>query len=388
VEEYAKTKELKRYTPNDDDLQICRCMFDMLGNELYQIWVPFVNSINWTNCENRRNLPKFQDIIRAVTFFSVKQRECINGCYVSTIEDFDKALLIYTGTSKNNATNLSELEREVFAYIIQHRHVTLKDVMTLRKVSHTRALTIMSGRDGKGGLLAKVLGLNKVDRTTTKGGKDEDKISNRETVYEYTGCAGGLEIYDTVAVLDTNIAAEEIASYKKMLAEESVTTVTQLSPNCHPPHGTVKPTTLERVKACVTLKRENDIEKKHTHVLPDGYEKSVCCDFTGSFPEDRVTHVDTVPNVDESSVASVGDTSGTVGDRGDSNHESHENNSGLLALLRKALVKFARDEYKGIVPDLDEFIRMFNAKVPEYKKTLGPVAVGYNAKQLHMRGWR
>jgi len=63
-------------------------------------------------------------------------------------------------------------------------------------------------------------------------------------------------------------------------------------------------------------------------------------------------------------------------------------NSDLIRLMRLALVKFAWDEYKGTVRDIDEFVRKFNAKVPEYCKALGRDAVGYNANQLHMRGWR
>jgi hypothetical protein len=63
-------------------------------------------------------------------------------------------------------------------------------------------------------------------------------------------------------------------------------------------------------------------------------------------------------------------------------------NSDLTGLLRRALVKLARDEYKGIVRDRDEFIRRFNTKVSEYVKALGVDVVAYNAKTLHMRGWR
>lgn len=63
-------------------------------------------------------------------------------------------------------------------------------------------------------------------------------------------------------------------------------------------------------------------------------------------------------------------------------------NSDQIGLLRRALVKFAKDEYNGTILDVDEFTRKFNLKVPEYWKALGKDVVGYNANKLHMRGWR
>jgi len=66
----------------------------------------------------------------------------------------------------------------------------------------------------------------------------------------------------------------------------------------------------------------------------------------------------------------------------------HALNSDTVSLLKKALIKCALDEYKGVVPDIDEFIRMFNNKTPEYKNAFGKDAVGFNANKLHMRGWK
>jgi hypothetical protein len=60
----------------------------------------------------------------------------------------------------------------------------------------------------------------------------------------------------------------------------------------------------------------------------------------------------------------------------------------LLPLLRQALVKLAKEEYHSTVPNLDEFVRNFNSRTPDYKKSLGPVAVGNEARKLKMKGWR
>jgi len=60
----------------------------------------------------------------------------------------------------------------------------------------------------------------------------------------------------------------------------------------------------------------------------------------------------------------------------------------LLPLLRQALVKLAKEEYHSTVLDLDEFVREFNSRTPDYKKSLGLVAVGNEARKMKIRGWR
>lgn len=63
-------------------------------------------------------------------------------------------------------------------------------------------------------------------------------------------------------------------------------------------------------------------------------------------------------------------------------------NSGLSNLLRRALAKFAKTEYKSNVPDVSEFVSEFNKRTPEYVEQLGQKAVMYNAERMKARGWR
>jgi hypothetical protein len=185
--------------------------------------------VKWTNIENRRNFPKFLDILRSVTFFSLLQRQNVNGYHLSDIEDFDRALEIYEGTSKNNATNLSDLEIKVLKYVEKNGPVTLKQLMKFLDVSRTRVIHILHGKDGKGGMFAKVPQLNKIGRSKTEWAKDEEKITTRENLYEYTGPKLGFEIYDTVAKIDRIKAEEEREKFIEKLSEESVTSVTSVT---------------------------------------------------------------------------------------------------------------------------------------------------------------
>ncbi|MDM7918343.1 MAG: toprim domain-containing protein, partial [Methanosarcina sp.] len=227
VYNHIKESELNLNLPVDDDVLICRCIFDILDKERYLIKIPYINAIEWTNIENRRNFPKFLDILRSVTFFNAMQRENINGYYLSDIEDFYKALDIYKGTSKNNATNLTDLEIKVLKHIESKGPVTLKNLMSFLEVSRTRVIHILHGKDGKGGMFAKVPQLNKIDQSKT----DDNKTTTRENLYEYNGPKLGFEIYDSVAKIDNVKAEEEREEFIKKLLGESVTTVTQCNPS-------------------------------------------------------------------------------------------------------------------------------------------------------------
>jgi hypothetical protein len=77
-----------------------------------------------------------------------------------------------------------------------------------------------------------------------------------------------------------------------------------------------------------------------------------------------------------------------IGNKGYPSPYGVANTAYLLPLLRQALVKLAKEEYHSTVLDLEEFVRDFNGRTPDYKKSLGSVAVGNEARKLKMRGWR
>lgn len=141
--------------------------------------------------------------------------------------------------------------------------------------------------------------------------------------------------------------------------------------------------------------------KKHIHISSMETKKGVCV-----FPEGTLKTVNSVNSVNSAShdsdhglnsacdvvnsvnSASADDDCALNSDAPKIKTPVDSVNSDIVSLLKRSLTKFAWDEYKGFVPDLDEFVRMFNAKVPDYKRSLGKDAIGYNAAQLHMRGWR
>jgi hypothetical protein len=243
----------------DDDVLICRCIFDILDKEQYIIIVPYINAIEWTNIENRRNFQKFLDIVRSITLFKVMQRQKLSGYYLSDIEDFDKALSVYNGTAKNNAINLTDQEMKVLKFI-EEKPATIQNLMHFLHVSRERVMQILNGKDGKSGMLAKVPELNKIDRSNTIDGKDGDKVTTRANVYEYNGPKLGFEIYDSVAMMNREKAEEERTIFIQKQSEGSVTTVIPCNPSVISEVVTLKPHTIDLINNNVTLKRINVIQ--------------------------------------------------------------------------------------------------------------------------------
>jgi hypothetical protein len=60
----------------------------------------------------------------------------------------------------------------------------------------------------------------------------------------------------------------------------------------------------------------------------------------------------------------------------------------LIPLLRQALLKLAKTEYHSTVLDLDDFVRNFNSRTPEFKKTLVSFVVENEARKLKIVGWK
>ena len=65
-----------------------------------------------------------------------------------------------------------------------------------------------------------------------------------------------------------------------------------------------------------------------------------------------------------------------------------EKDFSVSELLRKALKKFAWDEYNGVVGNIPVFVEKFNERSPEFKERLGNKAGLYNAEQLNAKGWK
>jgi hypothetical protein len=318
------------------------------------------------------------------------QRQKLSGYYLSDIEDFDKALSIYNGTAKNNATNLTDQEIKVLKFI-EEKPATIPNLMHFLHVSRERVMQILNGKDGKSGMLAKVPELNKIDRSNTIDGKDGDKVTTRANVYEYNGPKLGFEIYDSVATMNREMAEEERTIFIQKLSEESVTTVTPCNPSVTSEWVTLKPHTIDRIDGNVTLKRINVIQgncdntfSKGTIDLEIKEEKLIvpCSENMGYSVtlDNKSCHLNLISECN--STADGGVTYGNIG-------YTQENDEGIynaVGLLKRALRKYSKTCYNSTVDDVPGFVSNFNKKTPEYEQRVGYMIVLEEAEKLHNLG--
>ena len=168
----------------DDDVLVCRCIWEMLESEglpemspnggLYEIRIPFIKAITWTDIKHPRSFPFFMDMIRCMTLFKIKQREKVGNFYLATIDDYNQAKEIYKKMEHINATKLNTKEISILEYLAkQYRNqdnmVNLKKVSRMDLVEYLgkhhdmkqqNIIDVIHGKkDGDAGLLNKVTGL-------------------------------------------------------------------------------------------------------------------------------------------------------------------------------------------------------------------------------------
>lgn len=391
VYNYIKDKELDFDLSTEDDVLICQCIFDILDTERYVIKIPYINAIEWTNIENRRNFLKFLDILRSVTLFNVMQRQKLYDYYLSEIEDFNRALRIYQGTAKNNATNLTAQEIRVLKHIEEKKVVTTSGLVKFLGTSRERVMQILNGKNGKSGMLAKVAGLDKIDRSETVGGEYGDKVTTRENVYKYIGPQLGLEIYDSVAKMDLEKAEKEKTTFIQDRSKESVTTVTPNNLSVTSKGFTLKTTTVERIANNVTQKTINAIPdsgdnsfSKGTADVEINREKLVipCSENLGYSVtlDDKSCHLNLISECNSTAYGGV--TYSNIGYSQENDRSAYD----TIGLLKRALIKYSRTEYNCTVEDVPRFVASFNEKTPEFEERVGYMIVLEEAEKLHKCG--
>ena len=189
-----------------DDIETCKCIFDLIGLRTYDVRIPFAEAIIWNHEHNRRNQPKFFDIIRAVCLYKIHQREQLNGYFLATIEDYERAYEIYEKTTVQKNVNLTESEQKIINCFVQANQA--KDFYKNQKPGNAARLTyeqlealtginkpylkkLIVGKDAQSlGLGGKVKGL----------GSEGSGDGKQKKLLYYTGAAN-FEIYQKFSSL-------------------------------------------------------------------------------------------------------------------------------------------------------------------------------------------
>jgi len=196
---YEKQKERMKHSTsleNDPDILTCKCIFEIMFQNVYNVAAPYIDAISWNDKEHRRNHDKFLDMLAGITVYNFKKRDTINGMLVSTIDDYDRAIKIYDRTARSNALCLNEEEQMILRGLSSGRELTSKELYTkVKDLGYNRSEKTMTrtikGEKGTTGMLKKVNDLKEwIDMETTPveiNGEKIKNVSRRVQKYQYDG---------------------------------------------------------------------------------------------------------------------------------------------------------------------------------------------------------
>jgi len=342
-------------------------------------------------------------LLQAVTLFRFKKRVTVHNGIVSTLDDYDRALRIYNGTAANNATNLNGKEMSIMKVIqgSPARTITFTEIQEKTGLKETSLRYTIDGRNGSEGLLGKVKGLYKLDKSETiSWDKGNLRSTTKGSVYRYTGNIFelGSKLFESVATIDRDKA--------ERLTYEFIDIDNEKDYNSHNSHTTLTSNVRDENDNSIDNNNNNNnkltnigemggsncsyadsdnsakIEKSHTHNSYDNYVRANCED--SSILWQPTTNHNVRDNVSALAYESTVNES-----NGESNvRDSNDNILAVVDMLKMALRKFAKEEYHSIVDDLPEFVQKFNEKTPSYLARLGYQRIYDEAGRLKYRGWR
>lgn len=170
--------------PENERVLICREIFRQIKGQLLNVTIPFAERIQWEDKNSTRNFGIFLDMVRAFAVLRFKQRKQYENNLEATEEDFEEAKTLYRSISVKQTTKLTEGERKLTLFIYQHPGgATITEMSKAMNKGPTAIRNMLHGKDGDGGLMAKVPGLDRIELSELR---EEDQQRRKRVVYQLT----------------------------------------------------------------------------------------------------------------------------------------------------------------------------------------------------------
>lgn len=164
--------------PEDDDVKVCRAIIHAVKKRLFKVMVPYSDYIVWKGAGDRRNLPRFLDLIKGFAALRFMQRpEIFDDEILASLKDFEDAKTLYEQGETGLATKLTKAELRLVSWMVGKDPLSINDIVKGylkpnggQYTSEAIRKTLEGKRDGKG-LIDKVPGM----LVHGSGGKGDEK---------------------------------------------------------------------------------------------------------------------------------------------------------------------------------------------------------------------
>ncbi|AKB47610.1 hypothetical protein MSKOL_1833 [Methanosarcina sp. Kolksee] len=405
VHENQKKRVRLPDTAIDDDILICRAIFEMIFEKEYYVLVPFVDAITWNDKEHRRNWDKFLDLLLSVVVFKHRQRKIINGYLIADIEDFERAKKIYKGTAVSNATNLNGKEIEIMKAIqaASGCKISYRDLQEKTGIKATSLRYTIEGRDRYSeGLLGKVKGLSSYVETDTETGNGGNRAKScRNKFCEYKGDLFTItsKLYQPVCTIDKEKAVRLTSEFMANTTENTLMTHNDSQLNVsHLNDSGIRENTDNTNKITYSTERGTDDAIDNLYISQESTEQNfifnpslsnpVVCE---SLAKNEVNDNDSHHFLECEPCESLSQNSSLDSEKVYEPFVSYSEDQNIyevVGLVKIALINYAKSKYKSTVNDINKFVESFNKEIPEYGQRLGYQRVLYEAERLKERGWK
>lgn len=165
--------------PITNEVLTCRRIIELLQNHVFRVKMPFAKGrILFNDPDNRRDSRLYLDFVRAVAVLNYRKRSCEKSddsedlVITATIEDAIQARDLFRVTAEGRKYRLTKEERDLWVFIYHYQKSRAEYVEGVPFMEIVRECTektdksttrnverLLMGRDGNGGLAAKVPGL-------------------------------------------------------------------------------------------------------------------------------------------------------------------------------------------------------------------------------------
>lgn len=126
-----RAKHAEVSLPEDDDVKVCRAIIHLVKGKLFKVYIPYSEEIVWKGESDRRNLPRFLDLIRGYAALRFMQRCALgDGEIVASIKDFEDAKELWEEGKAGLKTKLTDAELRLVRWMVGKDPLSVNDIVS------------------------------------------------------------------------------------------------------------------------------------------------------------------------------------------------------------------------------------------------------------------